>query len=122
MKTIVNYKHQYNLLEISRTVTLEESPIDTYIELYQSLYQDLFNSLIGFEVRQYTEPDLKKKFIDPRGDKDAQATIGEGRPMCGEVTIMNLLNFLLYNKDTQKIDFTFLPEETKYYHECNGIF
>ena len=113
LKTLVNYKHQYKLLGISNSITLTESLSDNWdFEKYQFLYQGLFNSLKGFEVRDYTEANLYKYFIDPRGDARAQATIGTGRPMCGEVTIMNFLNFLLYNKDTQKIDYNFLPEET----------
>jgi hypothetical protein len=77
--------------------------------LLMDFYANLFFSkeyLIGLKFCNYSAMD--DKFIDPRG------LVGSGlpmvRPMCGEVTILNFINALIWNATEKKLDPEYLPE------------
>jgi len=48
-------------------------------------------------------------FQDPRNDINANKQTLAGRPFCGEISILNLLNFILWDKDTQKLNADYFP-------------
>jgi hypothetical protein len=83
------------------------------IEHFNQLYKYIFSKLDGFKAYSYREQNFYYEFDDPRKDERAIKLTRAGRPMCGEITIMNLLNFLLFNKKTKQIDFNYLPEITQ---------
>ncbi len=84
----------------------------TKIEFLEA-YQLIFGGKIdGFENYSFRENILYHSFKDPRG-VTSDPEVGLGRPMCGEVTILNFMNFLLFNQTTKKIDYTYLPDVTQ---------
>jgi hypothetical protein len=78
-------------------------------QFYKILY---FNTdyLVGLKFMDYKM--MYYKFNDPRGDSRITNS-GEGRPMCGEVTLMNFLNSMLWNATDNKLDITYFPDTTK---------
>ena len=122
VSSLINYKSQFvnfnhSLGQIEYTSDIKNSYIKLGVfkptgnkVIFNKLYESIFSkSLDGFKLQLYTEPKLYYSFDDPRG---LSSLTKQGRPMCGEITIMNLLNYLLFNKQTKSIDFNYLPEIT----------
>ena len=80
-----------------------------FLEAYQLIFG---GKIDGFENYSFRENILYHSFKDPRG-VTSDPEVGLGRPMCGEVTILNFMNFLLFNQSTKKIDYTYLPDVTQ---------
>lgn len=126
VSSLINYKLQFIKLNvvmgnIENNIEVYDSYISprpkpftiTNVERFNVLYKYIFSKLDGFKAYGYREENLYYYFDDPRKDKDAIKLTKAGRPMCGEVTILNFLNFLLFNKTTKKIDFNYLPKITQ---------
>lgn len=124
ISSLINYKSQF----INFNKVLGQMEQDNIKKCYiksglikpkptgnEKIFNDLYNSILskvsdGFKLHSYTENKLQYSFDDPRGIESHLTKAG--RPMCGEVTIMNLLNYILFNEKTKSIDFNYLPEIT----------
>ena len=49
-------------------------------------------------------------FNDPRGDETADIYTTAGRPFCGEIALLNIINLLLWNSITKKIEPSYFPD------------
>lgn len=95
--------------DVKATTTENKEIKVKFLEGYQIVFGGKIDGFINYSYRERL---LFLNFPDPRGI-DPSPTLGDGRPMCGEVTILNFLNFLLFNKTTKQIDYTYLPDVTK---------
>lgn len=142
VSSLINYKLQFIKLNISMGNIKSSKDIDnSYItvqpsqfgdiskQIFNTLYKYIFTKMNGYKAYSYREENFYYYFNDPRKDEKASKVTQAGRPMCGEITIMNFLNFLLFNETEKKIDFNYLPqitqrenkELTNFYKKYNDI-
>ena len=123
---LINYRIQFS--KFDKTIPVNDSSISIGTRIRDlkgrrdligdktnllTAYQLILGGKIeGFVNHSFRDDALHHNFADPRG-VSTDPEIGIGRPMCGEVTILNFLNFLLFNKTTKQIDYTYLPDITK---------
>jgi hypothetical protein len=102
VKNLINYELQFLTMGYTSIYTpniMATSPLE---KLYKSF------SLAIPNYYNFKHTDIYSKIDVPKID----GTVKSNWPICGEITILNLINLLILNKSTGKLDFTLLPEST----------
>ena len=66
--------------------------------------------MLFYSFKTFNYIGKNRKFNDPRGDETANIRTTAGRPFCGEIAILNIINLLLWNSNTKKIEPSYFPD------------
>ena len=138
IKNLINYQVQFSVNKLEECYIKDEfkdynediindydffdSTIHNATHILKIYYNEYINTnkIPGYINFLYTDLNFKINIIKP--DK----SVSINHSLCGENTIINLLNLLILNKDTEELDYRLLPETTipelvEFYKKYNTI-
>jgi hypothetical protein len=136
LSKITNTFDQYNLEDISKQpspVALSNKNFETVPGWQPFNIKFFYNNLFsgnGITDNFISINYIKKNsmFKDPRNELKANKNIKSdaGRPFCGEICLLNFINLLLYNVNTQSLDSEYFPDSVNpklklFFHENKKI-
>jgi hypothetical protein len=106
ISNLINYQSQFSNNIITTNYNPEKQiPATTTLNRnISNLYNNLYNKISGYINFEYTSYPIDMPL--PDGD-----IIYDG-PICGEMTIINFVNLLIFDSTTQEINVSFLPVTT----------
>ena len=133
VKNLINYQSQFsinNLHIMYEPVINSEYEINAFIKNYDIFYRKSFHEYLyyfynniaikipNYILFKYTEPINKLNIMRPDG------RMLNNHPICGEITILNLINLLIVNNDKLNVELLpphTIPQLVDFYKEYNTL-